>query len=366
MRQSKDKKLQPQPNIFNSSKSFKKIPSYNDKDAMDKNIEYHHNAPHHDDHDDTQRNQETELNVQKNEGYELETVNLFSSDPKEYNKIINNPCFIKTLFPWKKNVDFQKLQMTKVGKYSISNRYDSTQLSKLIRKILYHFKKKPKQTTITDATASIGGNTISFSMFLGHVNAIELDTLTYNALCHNVDQYHLKNISLLNQNCLDIIYNLPQDIVFFDPPWGGKKYKEHTEIDLYLDDKDGTPIDLVEITNTLFDKNLFDKNLFLSIIKIPKNFAITKFVKLSKYTYFYLMICKKYNILFLCTDECTTLDDCENITRLIRDIDCNIIITPISVFVVSNDFGSDDDALQDNAATLDINNMGLIKNTKSD
>jgi 16S rRNA G966 N2-methylase RsmD len=347
--------------IYTSSISFKKISISNDKDAMYKNVDIksqhsQHSHLHHssssssgddgNDDDDTHTHTSSSSIIYNDVHQDDLTLKHV---PKEYNRIINNPCFIKTLFPWKKNIDFQKLQMTKIGKYSISNRYDSTQLSKVIRKILYHFNRKPKQTTITDATASIGGNAISFCMFLGHVNAIELDTLTYSALQHNVEQYQLDNITLFNQNCLDILYDLHQDIVFFDPPWGGKTYKEHTEIDLFLENDNGISINLVDITNILFDKGLF-----LNIIKIPKNFAIAKFVKTSKWMYFYLMNCKKYNILFLCNQECEILNECENITQLRQDADSNILITDVTLFQSL--------PLEEEIGQFNVNNMGSINN----
>ena len=250
----------------------------------------------------SQDNSENNINLKKKELKIIPTTkdkdksikvimrNNADSQRNTFNCVIDNPPFIKTLFPWKKNVDYYRLQMTKIGKYSISNRYDSTQLSKIIRKILSSFKMKTKNVTLTDATASIGGNAISFSMFLGKINAIEIDSLTFGALKNNIEQYRLSNVTLFNENCLNIIYNLEeQDIVFFDPPWGGKKYKEENEIDLYLGAEN-----MIDITN-----RLCEKKLLLVVMKIPKNFAIKRFIEGSKYPYFYLLNCKKYNILFL-------------------------------------------------------------------
>ena len=44
---------------------------------------------------------------------------------------------------------------------------------------------------------------------------------------NNIDFYNLENINLINTDYLKIMENMIQDIVFMDPPWGGRNYKKN-------------------------------------------------------------------------------------------------------------------------------------------
>ena len=43
------------------------------------------------------------------------------------------------------------------------------------------------------------------------------------------------------------MYNLKQDVVFIDPPWGGKNYKSKKNLDLFLSN-----INIIKILNNKF------------------------------------------------------------------------------------------------------------------
>ena len=60
---------------------------------------------------------------------------------------------------------------------------------------------------------------------------------------------------------------MKQDVIFFDPPWGGPNYKEIQELDLFLSN-----IELSKIVNCIF------KNVECIAIKIPHNFNKKKFL----------------------------------------------------------------------------------------
>ena len=86
--------------------------------------------------------------------------------------------------------------------------------------------------TITDCNAGIGGNTLYFCKNFNFVYAIDNNENCMNYLEHNLVNYDNKFI--ITESCLNIIKLIRTDIVFFDPPWGGKDYKKTNNLDLLL------------------------------------------------------------------------------------------------------------------------------------
>jgi 16S rRNA G966 N2-methylase RsmD len=138
-------------------------------------------------------------------------------------------------------------------------------------------EKSNKDITITDATANAGGTTIDFLLNNLKVNSIELSIDEYDRLKNNINLYStvIKNdINVYNVDCLDYIYNkkVYQDIIYFDPPWGGNDYKNYPYIGLSLDDRDISE----HISNMLTSKLAK-----LIVLKGPHNTYIkdTKYLK---------------------------------------------------------------------------------------
>jgi hypothetical protein len=90
--------------------------------------------------------------------------------------------------------------------------------------------------TITDATACIGGDTLNFASHFAHVHSIELKEDNFKALTHNVDVYGFQNVTLHHADATKV-FNWNTHVLYIDPPWGGKDYKQHTNLDLYIGDK---------------------------------------------------------------------------------------------------------------------------------
>lgn len=93
--------------------------------------------------------------------------------------------------------------------------------------------RKMKHLVVTEMTAGVGGNVINFSKYFKYVNAIEIDFLRYNYLNKNIKLYGYDNVNCYNQDSLEMLIekdDLVQDIIFFDPPWGGKDYKLHLNL----------------------------------------------------------------------------------------------------------------------------------------
>lgn len=95
--------------------------------------------------------------------------------------------------------------------------------------------KRMKKLVITEMTAGVGGNVLNFARYFKYVNAIEIDTLRYNYLNKNIKIYGFDNVNCYNDDSLNLLIkkdDISQDIIFFDPPWGGKYYKQYTNLRL--------------------------------------------------------------------------------------------------------------------------------------
>jgi 16S rRNA G966 N2-methylase RsmD len=125
--------------------------------------------------------------------------------------------------------DMDKLQYDEEGLYSISRPEDANEISEIIKDYIGH-----DDLRILDATAGLGGNTISFSKYFKYVKSIELEKNRYDMLVDNVSLYKLTNVELINDNCIDHLKDDSFDIYFFDPPWGGPDYKSQQNLDLTL------------------------------------------------------------------------------------------------------------------------------------
>jgi len=127
-----------------------------------------------------------------------------------------------------------------------------------------------KDSTIVDATAGVGGNTISFAKHFAKVVSIELCKSRFELLSNNVQVYNLSNVSLINGNCLDYI-NGDYQGYFLDPPWGGPDYKHNYETKIKLGD-----YTLEQVVHKI--KNINEKTIF---IKLPFNYDLAEFNKFN-------------------------------------------------------------------------------------
>jgi len=164
-----------------------------------------------------------------------------------------NSSFNEQYFP-KKVPDKVRLSKQSLINSSFVDEAEETTL--IIKKIL------PNLSTITDATANVGCNTISFAHYFSHVNAVELDPLEYNRLENNIKQYNLDNVLIYNEDYTKILDKLNQDVVFIDAPHGGKK---HFLLEKFIQCLSKIKID--NIVNYLIKHKLAR----LVVLKVPRN-----------------------------------------------------------------------------------------------
>ena len=192
---------------------------------------------------------------------------------------------ILRLFPYLN--DKTKAQQLKIDDNSIhyiSLREHADQISNIIQTYTKEIGLINSDVVITDATSGVGGNTLSFGMYFGKVNAVEIDTKRSIYLKNNIGIYELDNINIINDDYTKIYNELYQNVVFIDPPWGGKSYKDHTNLKLELS---GIPIET--LCNNLLDTNIMKKTPEFIVLKLPTNYDIKHLytVLTCKKIYFY-------------------------------------------------------------------------------
>lgn len=136
---------------------------------------------------------------------------------------------MEDLFPSYEGLRPELLRVTDEGKYSITRRRDSEQILKIIQSSIENLDTK----IVTDATACIGGDSINFALRCKKVISIEMKEENYKALQQNIQAYDLQNIDVLWGDSV-ILFNWYTDILYIDPPWGGPKYKSHSNLIFYL------------------------------------------------------------------------------------------------------------------------------------
>jgi 16S rRNA G966 N2-methylase RsmD len=159
----------------------------------------------------------------------------------------------KKIFPPPYDNDYTKLKYDSEGLWSLSHIDDAEIIS---NKILEYVDCN---STILDSTSGCGGNLISFSKYFNNITGVEINKTRFDMLVNNLNCYNYNKINIINDDCLSVMNN-NFDVYFFDPPWGGPKYKKHEIIELYLSNKP-----LISIL-----KNI--KNHKLIVIKVPFNY----------------------------------------------------------------------------------------------
>jgi hypothetical protein len=175
------------------------------------------------------------------------------------------------LFPYKPCVDYSALKITDEGRYSITKKYDSQQITS----ILLNLKNISTESTITDATACVGGDTINFGLHFQNVKSIELEPDNFDALVNNVQTFQMNNVILYNADAVKI-FKWYTDILYIDPPWGGRGYKKYRNFDIYISKK---RID-IWIEEILARKT---KPKYIAI-KLPFNYRFTRLMFLENTT----------------------------------------------------------------------------------
>lgn len=193
-------------------------------------------------------------------------------------------------------------------KYSYTHKKEADILSNYIKEII---DNDIENSLIIDGTTSLGGNLISLIKYFKFIIGIEINNIRFNKLLSILSNKYLmkfvknennlipsifsdnnnsnnifikkssiytsysnkKKIILINDsfdNYIEYIneIKIKNKIIYLDPPWGGKNYKNYNNIILGLG---GIPLHIL-VKNL---KNL-DNNLII-ILKLPLNYHLSSF-----------------------------------------------------------------------------------------
>ena len=219
-------------------------------------------------------------------------INKYDIPRKRDKSTMNN--LKKIMFP---NIEEEKLNLLMIDEPSISYiTYASSaqEITNVIMNNLTDFPcpassetqswselnhhEKMKHLVMTDMTAGVGGNVLNFSKFFKYVNAIEIDRTRYEYLKKNISIYNYINVNCYCDNSVNMLIDnktISQDILFFDPPWGGKLYKLHDSLKLFLrreeeEDDESNPIEKII-------KNILENETKMAVVKLPKNYDFEYF-----------------------------------------------------------------------------------------
>jgi 16S rRNA G966 N2-methylase RsmD len=146
------------------------------------------------------------------------------------------------------------------------NDFPSPVVSKSKKWAAMPLAKRMKKLVITEMTAGVGGNVLNFAKYFKYVNAIEIDNVRYNYLQRNIKIYGFYNVNCYNNDSIELLINgddLVQDIIFFDPPWGGRGYKQYDNLRLKFGD-----YSIENICKILFQR---ERNKLI-VMKLPNNY----------------------------------------------------------------------------------------------
>ena len=147
-----------------------------------------------------------------------------------------------------------------------TNLYTHPTQSNQIISIIKSFIDDNNNKVIIDANAGMGGDSIFFCKYFKHVYCIEINNECIEYLEHNLNNFNNKDI--FNINCFDALKILKYDVIFLDPPWGGKKYKNTDNLDLYLEDSNNINHNVLSLIDSLY---FYTDYIFL---KAPLNFNL--------------------------------------------------------------------------------------------
>ena len=175
----------------------------------------------------------------------------------------------RKMFPKKKDLDYKKLQLSNIGIYSIFYPNSGDEVAKVIRSYI-----PGKRATITDANSNMGGAIFAFSNYFDNINGVEIVPMHCDILNNNIRVYGIQDkVKIHCADYLDVADKIDQDVVFFDPPWGGKSYKDLKLMNMYLDS-----IPINQIIKSLLPKTMV-------AIRVPFNYDFKKLFELTPKSY---------------------------------------------------------------------------------
>lgn len=124
----------------------------------------------------------------------------------------------------------------------------------------------PRDSLIVDATAGVGGQTISIASYFNSVIALEVDSERYKMLQYNLDLFHITNVKTINDHYQNHL-TIASTVTFLDLPWGSD-YKKYSIGSLRLSLPGYASISMENLINKLYGYTQY------CVIKIPYNYDL--------------------------------------------------------------------------------------------
>lgn len=186
------------------------------------------------------------------------------------------PRSAHSLFPIRPGVAREQLHIHEVGRYSISRPADAEATTAVVLDALRWLcagRVQPAQLSLLDATACVGGNTLSFAETFGRVTAVERDRETCAMLDHNLRVYKLRpKVRVLCGDALSLT-RARHDIVFLDPPWNAPGQPWHSTQSAVRLTMSGRPLPAV------VKHFLGAARPLLLVVKVPLNYDFAELHK---------------------------------------------------------------------------------------
>lgn len=147
------------------------------------------------------------------------------------------------------------IKFTDVSMYSSTPSLQSDITVEILKKYI----PLRKDLTITDASSCIGADAAKFCKYFYRVNCVEPDRTNMKALKNNLTILGFSNVEYFEEEYQKL--NLKQDILYFDPPWGGPSYKDKSNIRLFYGKA---------AIEDLLQKTDFE----VAILKLPLNYDV--------------------------------------------------------------------------------------------
>jgi len=175
-------------------------------------------------------------------------------------------------FPRMDGLDWRKLKLTNIGEYSIIQKKSADEvLNEIDRRF-----GETTDITVTDATGGMGGLAIYLAPHLKKIKLVEVVSQHARIIQGNMKVYNITNYQVYRRDYLEIMNRLTQDVVFFDPPWGGRGYSKNKQLSLGLNN-----VNIACICNHLIENG----RVKMIIIFAPKNFDLERFDTLVHFQY---------------------------------------------------------------------------------
>jgi len=169
-------------------------------------------------------------------------------------------------------------ELDTIASYSITSPAISRDTARFIASCLLKHHLHAKEAVITDGTACTGGNVFEFAHFFQHVNAVEINITRAQMLLRNVTALQLPNVCAFDNDITHpkLLHETEMfkkgSVLFLDPPWGGPGYQRIPNLTLSLGEE-GAQVGLAEVCIR------WSRFAQFIALKLPRNFALTQFLK---------------------------------------------------------------------------------------